>query len=569
MATKRVNIDIVAKDKSQQALNRVRGSLDKVKASVFNVRNALAGLGAGLVIRNLVNTGQEIESLQVRLKFLFGTAEEGAKAFDNMAKFASKVPFSLEQIQQGAGVLSVVSKDADELSNIMEITGNVAAVTGLDFRTASEQIQRSLSAGIASADLFREKGVRDLLGFKAGATVTAEETAEAFQRVFGKGGQFGDATGELALTFEGTLSMIGDKFFTFKKTILEAGFFPELKKQFKDLDNFLQDNTKTLDEVAIKIGKGLALAVRETADAFKFLKNNFDGVVLVLQTMIAIKVATFFYGMTTALAGLTAGMNAFNLATKRNIIFGSIMVFASAMGFMISKFKEFKGELATEDVDNSLKGLRKELDKTQKTIQENIKKQKDGTQKHQDLLIYEEILLEEIEDKLIDIRIESSKAYAQMKDSMSLANKEIEKENNLLADANEHMRVKNRLTAEQAGLFDDDRFREKLVEDLKKEEKQYKKTMQVYAEYAMQRRRMIKGIENDELKSIEIQNEAYTKAMLKRGRINDELMTKQETVLSSFTDGFIEASSVYISSDSDLSGMCWSRLIPHDDSLDL
>ena len=41
MATKRVNIDIVAKDKSQQALNKVRGSLDKVRASVFNVRNAL------------------------------------------------------------------------------------------------------------------------------------------------------------------------------------------------------------------------------------------------------------------------------------------------------------------------------------------------------------------------------------------------------------------------------------------------------------------------------------------------------------------------------------------------
>ena len=32
MATKKVNIDIVARDKSQQALNKVRGSLDKVKA---------------------------------------------------------------------------------------------------------------------------------------------------------------------------------------------------------------------------------------------------------------------------------------------------------------------------------------------------------------------------------------------------------------------------------------------------------------------------------------------------------------------------------------------------------
>ena len=62
-------------------------------------------------------------------------AEEGAKAFDNMAKFAAKVPFSLEEIQQGVGVLSVVSKDADELSDILEITGNVAKRFCLDFRT--------------------------------------------------------------------------------------------------------------------------------------------------------------------------------------------------------------------------------------------------------------------------------------------------------------------------------------------------------------------------------------------------------------------------------------------------
>jgi len=32
---------------------------------------AFLGLGAGLVIRNLANTGRELENLQVRLKFLF------------------------------------------------------------------------------------------------------------------------------------------------------------------------------------------------------------------------------------------------------------------------------------------------------------------------------------------------------------------------------------------------------------------------------------------------------------------------------------------------------------------
>ena len=36
MANQRLNIDIVAKDKSQQALGRLQGNLQKVKQSVFN-----------------------------------------------------------------------------------------------------------------------------------------------------------------------------------------------------------------------------------------------------------------------------------------------------------------------------------------------------------------------------------------------------------------------------------------------------------------------------------------------------------------------------------------------------
>jgi len=254
----KLNIDIVAKDRSKQALNGVQKSLGRLKNSVFNLRNAFLGLGAGLVVRNLVNTGKQLENLRTRLKFLLKDTNEGAKAFDNMTKFASKVPFSLEEIQAGAGILATVTDNADDLQKMLEITGNVASVTGLDFRTAGEQIQRSFSAGIGSADIFREKGVRNMLGFKAGATVSIEETVEAFERVFGKEGRFGKATDELANTFEGTLSMIGDKVFNFKKVLLEAGFFEELKKQFGDLDKFLEDNAKDIDRIATSVGKNLA-----------------------------------------------------------------------------------------------------------------------------------------------------------------------------------------------------------------------------------------------------------------------------------------------------------------------
>ena len=157
MATKKVNIDILARDKTRQALGTVQKGLANVKGAVFNLRNAFLGLGAGLVIRNLTNTGRELENLQVRLKFLLKDTNEGAKAFDNMVKFASKVPFSLEEIQSGSGILATVTDNADDLQKMLQITGNVAATTGLDFRTTAEQIQRSFSAGIGAADLFREK----------------------------------------------------------------------------------------------------------------------------------------------------------------------------------------------------------------------------------------------------------------------------------------------------------------------------------------------------------------------------------------------------------------------------
>ena len=147
---------------------RVGTQVRGVSRALFSLKGALVGLGAGAAVRSLIKVGNDVESLQIRFKTLFGSAEEGSKAFDTMAQFASKVPFSLEQIQAGSGSLLAVADDAEELGELLEMTGTIAAATGLDFRTASEQIQRSLSAGIGAADLFRDRGVTAMLGFKAG-----------------------------------------------------------------------------------------------------------------------------------------------------------------------------------------------------------------------------------------------------------------------------------------------------------------------------------------------------------------------------------------------------------------
>jgi len=340
----KLKIDIVAKDKSRQALQGVRGGLDKVKGAVFNLQNAFIGLGVGLAVRSLVNTGKQIEGLKVRLKFLFGTAKEGAKAFDEMAKFASKVPFSLEEIQAGSGVLAVVSDDAKELAKLMKITGNVAAVTGLDFKTTAEQIQRSMSAGISAADLFRDRGVKDMLGFKAGAVVSIEETAAAFDRVFGKGGEFDGATEALAETFEGTLSMLGDSFFNFKRSILDAGFFDELKIQFKLLDKFVKANEETFKEFAQTIGKGLTSAVQATVEVLKFFKRNMTAIIETIKILIAFKLVAFFYNLALGIKAASIAMLSFNKITKKNLLIGGAAIVILNLRKIIDLIKELTGQ---------------------------------------------------------------------------------------------------------------------------------------------------------------------------------------------------------------------------------
>ena len=268
-----LKINITAQDRTKQAFKGIRGGLASLKNAVFSLRGAFVGLGAGLVIKSFVDTGKSVEDLQVRLKQLFGSTEEGAKAFEVMSNFASKVPFSLEQIQAASGNLAVVAGDSERLAKILEITGNVAAVTGLDFQQTAEQIQRSFAGGIAAADVFREKGVRNMLGFQAGATVSAEKTIKAFQKVFGKGGKFGEATDELATTFTGTLSMLGDKLFNFKRGVAGAGFFDELKKEFKALNEFIEQNSADFEAIGNVISKVLTFAVRAFAGAVRAVGN--------------------------------------------------------------------------------------------------------------------------------------------------------------------------------------------------------------------------------------------------------------------------------------------------------
>ena len=363
MARNKLRFDIDAKDRTNAAFSRIRGSLGRLRKSVFSVQGALLGLGAGMVARTFIKTAMDVENLQLRFKFLFKSTEEGAKAFNKLKEFAGQVPFSLEQIAQGSGNLAVVTKSADELQKMLELTGNVAAVTGLDFRTTAEQIQRSFGAGIGAADLFRDRGVTALLGFKAGAKVTIEETKKRFFDLFGEGGEFGKAAGEMANTFTGVLSMLGDKWFTFQMETVESAFFSELKRKFGNLNDFLDDHKQKIDEIAHAFGKGLAKAVSVSATALVALYNNFGILVTAIKLFISYKIVILFHQFAVAIALGTKALwtmvfaqNALNASMKKNLFYmgalalaGGIMMVTDALGAMRDETKKLTNDI--EDMD--------------------------------------------------------------------------------------------------------------------------------------------------------------------------------------------------------------------------
>jgi hypothetical protein len=372
-------LNILARDKTKQAFNGIRAGLSNLRASIFSVQSALLGIGGGLVVRSFINVGREVEELGIRFNFLFGNVEEGQKAFKGLIDFAGRVPFSLEEIASASGNLAVVTDNAEELQKVLKITGNVAAVTGLDFRTTAEQIQRSFSSGIGAADLFRERGVRALLGFKAGMTVTTEETIERFEELFGENGRFSKATEVLATTFTGTLSMLGDKLFKFKLETNEAGFFDFVKNALVVINRMIEENSKALSNFSTAVGQGMVNFIKQfilgmaglmdlVAPLFRVINNGLAGLIEIVRAlppaireMGIIGFLMLGRGGKIAVVGILALLKkmGIDLDELTNKIFGTKD--QESMGMMFNKANEF-----IKKIDENIIASKKSMDELMK-----------------------------------------------------------------------------------------------------------------------------------------------------------------------------------------------------------
>jgi hypothetical protein len=353
-----LKINILVNDKSKEAFSRLDKNLGKLKSSIFNLKNAFLGFGAGVVIKGFVDAGIQIENLGVQLTALFGSAKAGQKALQEVTKYAIKTPFELKNIQQGITSLAVVRKTAEEagisFEELLKITGNTATLLGNDFALASLQVQRSLSAGISSAELFRERGVTAMAGFTAGVRTSALDSAKALKKTFGTGGEFGSLTDELSKTVAGTISNIKDSFFTFQVAVSE-GMFGALKSQLGDLQNFIITNETQIQQFGRNIGEGLAKVIVKLGEAVVFARDHFEGLKQVLIAIVLIKIGSFFLTLGAVLLDLTKIVRGLTIAMLSNPAFATAGLIVAGIGLITSAILSAKD--ATDAWANSLEEI--------------------------------------------------------------------------------------------------------------------------------------------------------------------------------------------------------------------
>lgn len=274
-------VQFTIKGNSKEAIE----AMNRMRAAMRTVAKVAAVVGAALVaaftavIKPIIDVGSKVENLKIRLNALLGSTNEGSKAFSEMAKFASTVPFSFDAIMESATTLAgVVTGGVDEISKMMPIIADLATVSGLSIQDTTSQVQRMMAGGAAAADMFRERGITAMLGFEAGVSVSAKETKrrliEAFEDPASK---FRDASKKMATTWDGVLSMIGDKWFTFKNNIADAGIFNYIKAIAITIDNYMGRALKASGDTAKSWSDFLINSINRIIKGVGFLADIFRG----------------------------------------------------------------------------------------------------------------------------------------------------------------------------------------------------------------------------------------------------------------------------------------------------
>jgi hypothetical protein len=303
-----LNRSLKKTQKETKGLNSVMGGFG---GAAMKVGGLLAGVFAvGEVInfgKGVVETTAKFEKFEAVLTNTFGSAERAKGAMDMIQDFASKTPFSVDQLT--GGFVKLANQGFAPTEEEMRKLGDLAASTGKDFEQLAEAVLDAQTGEMERLKEFGIKGSQNRDGtvsfrFK-GETTTIQNTEEAIRKYLLA---LGDAEGvsgsmdAISKTLGGQLSNLGDNFmglqkvigdqsgglFTFaieglNKLIDGATYFVSFIGQNKDSLGRMFDPLKKAFQPILSAFDTIIDRMNITSDAGSILEGVFNSIATVIE----------------------------------------------------------------------------------------------------------------------------------------------------------------------------------------------------------------------------------------------------------------------------------------------
>jgi hypothetical protein len=233
----------------------------------INILNKL-GSSALNIVGSFLDVARETENYEVRLKTLLGSQEAASDAMDFFQRTAAKVPFTLQAVVESGTTLSAMGASFEKWTPVL---ADLSGVMGIEMPEAANALGRAFAGGAGAADVFRERGilqiVKDSALMKHGIEDISKLTIPEFRDVMFDAftdpkGRVAGAAGDLAGTWDGMISMLQDAWFQFRTAVMDAGIFDMLKDGLQSVLNWVSQNQEKIKEWARDVAVSVQNAIK-------------------------------------------------------------------------------------------------------------------------------------------------------------------------------------------------------------------------------------------------------------------------------------------------------------------
>lgn len=339
------DIIIKAQDKTGNTLNKVDKNLKKIEKSSGGVTKALglaggalAAIGAGQILKGIVDQYRAFEKYRTVLAVYTGSQAAANKELDRLKILAKSLPQDLSDLTEGFVLFK--SRGIDTSSKALTAFSNIATANGKSMTQLGEAVADALTGEFERMKEFgikvakeNDKFVADIGNGQSIIANSSQDLVNKLQALGEVGGKFGKAAEENNKTLNQSFSNLSGSIFSTSVVIGEK-LRPEMKKAIDQLTVWIDKN----DELAEKIGVGLGDAVGAVAAGITILADNID---LIRQAAIAylgVRFAGAFVNLAVRMSSAVkatqtlGGMFGTMGAIVRTVVSGPLLKLATMLG---------------------------------------------------------------------------------------------------------------------------------------------------------------------------------------------------------------------------------------------